>query len=63
MAGVSFAEAAPHLERISFRTGRHRTSPARDDDRYGVESDLPRPDDPETLAVFHVDDLIVEANP
>lgn len=62
-SGVRFAEAAPHVERISLRTGRHRNTPTREDDRYAVESDLPHPDDPETLAVFHVDDLIVRANP
>lgn len=60
---VRFAAAAPHLERVSFRTGRHRTAPTRDDDRYAVEADVPHPDDPETLAVFHVDDLRVEPDP
>lgn len=60
---VSFAEAVPVVERLSFRTGRHRTRPTRADDRYAVESDLPHPDDPEELAVFLVDDVIVDADP
>ena len=59
---VSFAEAAPVVERISFRTGRYRTGPTRADDRYAVESDLPHPDHPEDLAVFFVDDLVVESD-
>ena len=56
---VRFAVEAPILERLSLRTGRHRTAPTRDDDRYAVQADLPHPDDPDPLAVFHVDDVRV----
>jgi hypothetical protein len=62
-ADASFAEPAAHVERLSFRTGRLRTRPTRADDRYAVESDLPQPDDPDEEAVFHVDDVVVEAVP
>ncbi|WP_396624119.1 hypothetical protein [Luteitalea sp.] len=61
--GARFAVAASSLERIAFRTGSHRSTPTRADDRYGVLDDVLHPDDPAPLAVFHVDDVRVVPSP
>jgi hypothetical protein len=63
---AQFAEAALTVERLSFRTGSPRTEPTRNTDRYDKRfpDALPNADNPERLAVYHIDDVVARpANP
>ncbi len=56
--GVKFAEYVKSVERISFRTGSYRDTPTlkTSTDRQPDQTN-PNPDEPEPLAVFHIDDV------
>jgi hypothetical protein len=61
LADARFAEYSKSIERISFRTGTYRTQP----NRKTISDKLPdlvnpNPDLPVPLAVYHIDDVMVE---
>jgi hypothetical protein len=60
VAKGQFAEFVKEVERLSFRTGRHRTEPdrkTRTDSLRDVSN--PDPDAPLPLAVYHIDDVVI----
>ena len=57
LKAAQFAETVLSVERLSFRTGPHRTVPTRRMNPEPGPPDIPDADEPSELAVFHVDDV------
>ncbi len=57
LSEAPFAETVTSVERISFRTGPHRTEPTRRTPNQLPGPDLPNADSPVPSAVFYVDDV------
>jgi hypothetical protein len=55
--GAAFAESVLSLERVSFRTGAYRPSPARNIDPEKILIDLPGADNPVQTATYYIDDV------
>lgn len=57
---AAFSEPVASVERLSFRTGAYRSEPTRETDRYGFLGDLPNSDDPVSIAIYYIDEVIIK---
>ena len=57
---AKLAQPVESVDRLSFRTGEHRTEPTRQTLNEAPHQPLPGADDPAQEAVFYVDDVRVE---
>ena len=58
LANAQLAEAVLSVERVSFRTGKFRSTPTRRTKSEAPEPDLKDADLPVPTAVFHIDDVM-----